>query len=631
MASLVGEEQEETGEEQLSYAAVLKDPTFLARQRGEREEEKRRVARREEQRQEREARSTREEQNRREKTAQGGEAELRERAERELEGERRGGDMEMELEERGDQEPPPPEGNPHPPLPPPPPRSGEVAKVAAEEAAKVEAAKVEAAKVAKAAEARVARARVAGVAREAKVAKEAKVARAKVAKAKVAKAAEEAAKVEAAKVEAAKAAEVAAKVAAEEAKVVAGVVAEEAKVAPQLEKGEGVPGVEEEVPNVVAEEAKVAPQLEKGEGVPEVEEEVPKVAPPKSGEVKEVPGVEEEVPKVVVEEAKVAGVEVAEVTRVVAPAEPKLPTTPQPREQGQEKKDTQQEGEPKRGRNMEKMKNMLPGKKRDNIVVYDMFGRSLERARSASRSSPVKRRSSPSLSQLQDLQGSSKTSRTSEPLDPAAMDMAVDNNRNSLPSAGQGTDDGGASSPGPSPETLRDGSPSGSPLLLDLGAAVDGQRQEEDEGDIDVKGEVEEDQALEEGVRSEESEEESEEEEANQGEGSKRDRNDRKSESAEEVIEELRRRLTHEATGPPPVWVPPVRVRTLVPFRDGSTIHPAGSIMAVHRMSEVKPGQMVVTLDGEETCLPVRRSTTRGGGVDRLPSGLPAPTVEILD
>ena len=149
---------------------------------------------------------------------------------------------------------------------------------------------------------------------------------------------------------------------------------------------------------------------------------------------------------------------------------------------------------------------------------------------------------------------------------------------------------------------------------------MDGQRQEEDEGDIDVKGEVEEDQALEEGVRSEESEEESEEEEANQGEGSKRDRNDRKSESAEEVIEELRRRLTHEATGPPPVWVPPVRVRTLVPFRDGSTIHPAGSIMAVHRMSEVKPGQMVVTLDGEETCLPVRRST-----------GLPAPTVEILD
>ena len=101
-------------------------------------------------------------------------------------------------------------------------------------------------------------------------------------------------------------------------------------------------------------------------------------APPKSGEVKGVPGVEEEVPKVVIEEeAKVAGVEVAKVTRVVAPAQPKLLTPPQPREQGQEKKDTQQEGEPKRGRNREKMENMLPGKKRDNIVVYGMIGKSL--------------------------------------------------------------------------------------------------------------------------------------------------------------------------------------------------------------------------------------------------------------
>ena len=34
--------------------------------------------------------------------------------------------MEMELEERGDQEPPPPEGNTPPPLAPPPPKSGEV-------------------------------------------------------------------------------------------------------------------------------------------------------------------------------------------------------------------------------------------------------------------------------------------------------------------------------------------------------------------------------------------------------------------------------------------------------------------------------------------------------------------------
>ena len=42
VASLVGEAQ-------LSHAAVLKDPTFLARQRREKEEEARRVAEREEQ------------------------------------------------------------------------------------------------------------------------------------------------------------------------------------------------------------------------------------------------------------------------------------------------------------------------------------------------------------------------------------------------------------------------------------------------------------------------------------------------------------------------------------------------------------------------------------------------------
>jgi hypothetical protein len=230
---------------------------------------------------------------------------------------------------------------------------------------------------------------------------------------------------------------------------------------------------------VVAEEANGEPQLEKGEGEtrppppPHPTHPGERMAPPagpskrqdqkrggaqqrvtapqKSGEVKEVPGVEEEVPKVVVEEAKVAGVEVAEVTRVVAPAQPKLLTPPQPREQGQEKKDTQQEGEPKRGRNREKLKNMLPGKKRDNSVVYDMFGRALERARSEARSSPVKRRCSPSPSQLQDLQGSSKTSRTREALDPVAVDRAVDNTRNRLPRAGQGTDAGGASSPGPPP------------------------------------------------------------------------------------------------------------------------------------------------------------------------------------
>ena len=185
---------------------------------------------------------------------------------------------------------------------------------------------------------------------------------------------------------------------------------------------------------------------------------------------------------------------------------------------------------------------------------------------------------------------------------------------------------------------------------------MDSQRQEEYDGDIEAALEVEEDWALKDSLvkeeekseeskeeeeanqveanqeeekskeESEESKEESEEEEADQGEGSKRDINNRKSESAEEVIEELRRRLTHEATGPHPVWVPPVRVRTLVPFQNGSITHPAGSIVAVHRMSEVKPGRMVVTLDGKESCLPVRRSTTH-----TTRHGLPAPTVEILD
>ena len=118
VASLVGEEQEETGEEQLSYAAVLKDPTFLVRQRRERDEEARGAAEREEQRtREREARSAREEQDRQEVIAREGEAEGRKRAEREREEEGR----EMELEESVEREPPLTEGNT-----PPPPQSGEV-------------------------------------------------------------------------------------------------------------------------------------------------------------------------------------------------------------------------------------------------------------------------------------------------------------------------------------------------------------------------------------------------------------------------------------------------------------------------------------------------------------------------
>ena len=82
---------------------------------------------------------------------------------------------------------------------------------------------------------------------------------------------------------------------------------------------------------------------------------------------------------------------------------------------------------------------------------------------------------------------------------------------------------------------------------------------------------------------SEEESQESEEEE----EGSKRI--DRKPETAEELIGELRRRL--EATGP-------VRVRTLVPFKiKGMTVD---SILAVHGLSENFPGGMIVTWDRTE-------------------------------
>ena len=153
----------------------------------------------------------------------------------------------------------------------------------------------------------------------------------------------------------------------------------------------------------------------------------------------------------------------------------------------------------------------------------------------------------------------------------------------------------------------------------------DSLKEEEKAKESEEESEEEEADQVEEVSKEEEEKSEEKTEEESKEEGSKSDRNDRKSETAEEVIEELSRRLTHEATGQPPVWVPPVRVRTLVPFQDGSIIHPAGSIMAVHRMSEVKPGRMVVTLDGKESCLAVWHGTAR------TRHGLPAPTVEILD
>ena len=87
VASVVGEE--ETGEApqpglKLSYAAVLKDPTFLARQRREQEEEAQKVREREEQEvQEREEKSARREKERQEKISKDGEAEGLERARQE--------------------------------------------------------------------------------------------------------------------------------------------------------------------------------------------------------------------------------------------------------------------------------------------------------------------------------------------------------------------------------------------------------------------------------------------------------------------------------------------------------------------------------------------------------------------
>ena len=71
---------------------------------------------------------------------------------------------------------------------------------------------------------------------------------------------------------------------------------------------------------------------------------------------------------------------------------------------------------------------------------------------------------------------------------------------------------------------------------------------------------------------------------------------------AREVIEELRHRLAHEATGPPPVC----RVRALC-ANEGSawprlaetefSFQP-GTIMTIHRLSEASPGWMYGTWTG---------------------------------
>ena len=200
------------------------------------------------------------------------------------------------------------------------------------------------------------------------------------------------------------------------------------------------------------------------------------LAPPRSGEVTGV--VAGELPKRL-EEGK-EGTS----SRGAPLPKPQFLTPPQPREprgakKGEETKQPQEQRtqELKRGSSAERIAKMKPGKERDNKVVrLEDKGqlttwqgkkgreRTISSTRSEGGSSPArKRRSSPSSSP----RGSSKTSRMTEALDPVAMDVAVDNNRNSLPSAGRETAGGEASSsPSPSPETLREAFPLGSPLPL---------------------------------------------------------------------------------------------------------------------------------------------------------------------
>ena len=73
-------------------------------------------------------------------------------------------------------------------------------------------------------------------------------------------------------------------------------------------------------------------------------------------------------------------------------------------------------------------------------------------------------------------------------------------------------------------------------------------------------------------------------------------------ERKKEVIRELRRRLTREATGPPPVC----RVRALcaIEGRDETefSVQP-GTIMTIHRLSEASVGWMYGTLGGKKGCV----------------------------
>ena len=67
--------------------------------------------------------------------------------------------------------------------------------------------------------------------------------------------------------------------------------------------------------------------------------------------------------------------------------------------------------------------------------------------------------------------------------------------------------------------------------------------------------------------------------------------------------EELRRRLVHKPTGPPPVC----RVRTLyrrVTEDELELSFQPGSIITIHRLSETSEGWIVGTLDGKKGYVP---------------------------
>ena len=185
----------------------------------------------------------------------------------------------------------------------------------------------------------------------------------------------------------------------------------------------------------------------------------------------------------------------------------------------------------------------------------------------------MKRQYSPSSSPR-----GSKASRTT--LDPVAQDK----NRNSLLSACPETDGVWADQVEQEtpPEGLREATPLPSSPTLNISSERD-EREEVTEADVDIEVEKEE-----------------------------------KEEKEEEVIEELRRRLAHKATGPPPVY----RVRALGAFEaraeDELSFQP-GSIITVHRLSEMNPGWIVGFLDGKKGYMPANTMACLGnsGGLKR--------------